>query len=329
MNRKKLFWGFLILLLFIACGRRNAVKHVSQFTLPEVVPATGITTPENSVGLPVTKTATNLTIIPAGKPVVVLNLTNTHKASKPKLIEVHLSPLNNSQPVVINIRDTHATLAGFPQIVLARNAGFKDNDPENFSSFKSLQGLSQPLIRCMMQDREGNIWFGTYSGGVSKYDGKYFTNYTIAQGLSNDGVWSLIQDQEGNIWMGTLGGGIIKFDGISFTNYKTSDGLCDNNVYALCEDEKGNIWIGTNKGISCFNGKSFTNYFTGPGLPDQMIHCIKKDRQGNLWFGTNEGALVFSNESFKALAGGICKTGPSMPFSWINRMQSGWGQTIN
>ena len=77
-------------------------------------------------------------------------------------------------PVVIKAIH-HPVVTGTPEVVLAKAASFKDDDPENFSSFKSLQGLRQPLIRSIIQDKHGNLWFGTYSGGVSKYDGKFFT----------------------------------------------------------------------------------------------------------------------------------------------------------
>ena len=37
-----------------------------------------------------------------------------------------------------------------------------------------------------LEDKYGNIWLGTYGGGLSKYDGKTFTHYTEKEGLSNN-----------------------------------------------------------------------------------------------------------------------------------------------
>jgi ligand-binding sensor domain-containing protein/two-component sensor histidine kinase len=300
MNRQQLFLRILILLFITSCGRRNAVPHVSLFALPEVVPAIGHQVPDSNAEPPTIITAGKPVITRAGKPVVALNPATVRIAIKPLSKRFGFSTDNNnrSSPVVRLAVDRPAR-AGIPETILAKDAGFKDNDPANFSTFKSLQGLTQPLIRCIMQDTDGNLWFGTYSGGVSKYDGKNFANYTIAQGLSNDGVWSMIQDDHGNIWMGTLGGGIIKYDGKYFTTYKTSQGLCDNNVYYLCQDHKRNIWIGTKNGLSCFNGKTFTNYFTEQGLPDPIVHCVVEDKEGDIWLGTDKGAAVLSGNSFK------------------------------
>ena len=85
-------------------------------------------------------------------------------------------------PGIVSANGVSVT-AGMPEVVLVKDASIKDLDPESFSSFKILQGLKHNIIRSMMQDRAGNLWFGKFGGGVSKYDGKYFTYYINVQGL--------------------------------------------------------------------------------------------------------------------------------------------------
>jgi ligand-binding sensor domain-containing protein/signal transduction histidine kinase len=301
MNGNQLFLTFLILLLATSCSRRNAGSHVWQFVLPEVAPAIGRQVPDSNRQPAIIVKAGKPAIIAAGKPVTVYNSTNVHSAANPEQKQVYFTAPKRREhlkPPVVKLAIDHPIVVGVPQVILAKDASFKDNDPANFSSFKSLQGLLQPLIECIMQDRDGNLWFGTFSGGISKFDGKYFTNYTVAQGLSNDGVWTLIQDHLGNIWMGTLGGGVIKYDGRHLSNYKTAEGLCDEDIYCLYEDHKNNIWIASKNGVSCFDGKRFTNYFTEQGLPNNVVHCVAEDRDGKIWFGTDKGIAVLSNDSF-------------------------------
>ena len=60
-----------------------------------------------------------------------------------------------------------------------------------------LDGLGNNHVRPIYQDREGFLWFGTYNGGVSRYDGEAFVNFTTDDGLGADSVWSIYQDREG------------------------------------------------------------------------------------------------------------------------------------
>ncbi|OQX74208.1 MAG: hypothetical protein B6D64_13110 [Bacteroidetes bacterium 4484_276] len=45
------------------------------------------------------------------------------------------------------------------------------------------KGLSQNTIYCLLQDRQGYMWFGTWDG-LNKYDGYQFTIYDKHTGLA-------------------------------------------------------------------------------------------------------------------------------------------------
>ena len=305
MCGKYLYLVFSVFYLYASCIKKHKATNLPSQNIVEIVPSIGKIIPDSNLAPPSIVKAKNIKKVTAGKPVIIPYSTNTEPAIAVKSTTANLmvnSSEHNFEKPVIKEAINHPVMAGVPEIVVTKEPGFNDNNPANFSSFKSLQGLRQPLIRCMMQDADGNLWLGTYSGGISKYDGKYFTNYTITQGLSNDGVWSMIQDESGNIWMGTLGGGLVKFDGYSFTSYKTTEGLCDNNVYSICEDDKKKLWIGTKKGLSCYNGKTFTNYYSSQGLPDEVIHSVIQDQKGKIWIGTNHGAAFIFNDTIKTFA---------------------------
>lgn len=51
-------------------------------------------------------------------------------------------------------------------------------------------------------DSQGNKWFGTWGGGVSKFDGSTWTTYKT-NGVSSCDVRSIAIDQQGNKWFGT------------------------------------------------------------------------------------------------------------------------------
>jgi ligand-binding sensor domain-containing protein len=48
-------------------------------------------------------------------------------------------------------------------------------DGETFTHFTEKEGLSNNSVWSILEDSKGNLWFGTWGGGVSRYDGETFT----------------------------------------------------------------------------------------------------------------------------------------------------------
>ena len=160
-----------------------------------------------------------------------------------------------------------------------------------FTNIGINEGLPVNNIICSVADKLGNLWFGTGSGGVSRYDGKTFKNYTIAQGLAGNVVFNIIEDKKANLWFATTSG-VSKYDGKKFINYTTSEGLADNFVTCIMEDQIGNIWFGTHQGgVSKYDGKRFVNYTSADGLADNYVRCMLQDTKGKIWFGTDGGGV--------------------------------------
>lgn len=170
-------------------------------------------------------------------------------------------------------------------------------------NFNTEQGLALSTVSCGFMDNIGNLWFGTYGGGVSRYDGKLllegkvgFTNFTTSNGLVGNLVKSIGQDRAGNMWFGTNGNGVSVYDGHAFTNYTIEDGLLSNFVVSIITDRFGNVWLASDNGISKFEpggeknpGKLFVNYTTADGLLHNRVSSIVSDRSGNIWIATKEG----------------------------------------
>ena len=66
------------------------------------------------------------------------------------------------------------------------------------------QGMSSYIAPCMIQDRTGYLWFGTYNG-VDRYDGHGFISYKHEPGnpnsINSGSVQALCEDKDGNIWV--------------------------------------------------------------------------------------------------------------------------------
>src|SRR4030095_12170356 len=70
-------------------------------------------------------------------------------------------------------------------------------------------------VQCCLQDKAGNLWFGTTENGLYKYDGKSFRQFLVADGLNSNNIFSLLEDKEVKIWIGPQAG-LCLYDGKTF-----------------------------------------------------------------------------------------------------------------
>jgi ligand-binding sensor domain-containing protein len=222
----------------------------------------------------------------------------------------------------------------FPHFYFCNGQSNKSVKEVNAALFKTPIGVSKLVknhfsnqakeqadnIHCMLEDRAGNLWFGTTGDGVYKYDGQQFVNYTSKQGLNSNTIWSLLEDQKGNILIGT-DVGLCMFNGkvispitlegsLGFTTNEY--GSSKNAIWSMLQDSKGKIWLGTGDGIFCSDGKSFTrflkqNQILNPQtLSLKMVDGIYEDQKGVLWFASGmppglEGVCRFDGKSLTSV----------------------------
>ena len=201
-----------------------------------------------------------------------------------------------------------------------------------FTTYNSDDGLAMDAIsfghKSSICDNEGNIWFATQGGGVSKYDGNSFVSYTTEQGLASNNVLSIAEDNSGNLWFGTYGGGVSllsaavgveklqgKKDKIKFLCINNVNGLPDNGICALRFDDQERLIIGSNFGIfilpktelvritaaNSFNDIGqlqgvIYNQFTGYPIRDvntgQNNGAMHVDSKGILWVGHGSNGVT-------------------------------------
>lgn len=161
------------------------------------------------------------------------------------------------------------------------------------------KGLSQNTVQCIIQDRHGFLWFGTWDG-LNKYDGYSFSVWNEETGLSSQNIQALLEDRDGLIWIGTEDGlnvydrsmdRILQYK----HDHRNPNSLVHNRIRCLAMDRNGNIWIGTNRGISLYNKKqkrfeNFRHDVSEAGSPgNSWINDIVCDDLGNVWIATFQG----------------------------------------
>ena len=175
-----------------------------------------------------------------------------------------------------------------------------------FESYSSEQGLSQSNVRCILQYRNGFMWFGTQDG-LNRYDGYEFVKFKYSQSdsksLTSNLISCLIEDFDGNILIGTLSGVNIYnpsqniFSRLSWNNLKTNSNE-NGAISSILQARDSTIWIGDYySGLTRYNRKNdqVTRLINKPkdlfSLSSNYITCLSEDEYGNIWIGTFNGGL--------------------------------------
>ena len=164
-------------------------------------------------------------------------------------------------------------------------------------TYTKADGLAQDSVFSVYQARDGTVWAGTLSGGVSKLSGSRFTTYTTASGLLSNTVASILEGSGGTMWFATPGGLNALSKG-RWRAYTGKDGLPSDNVYCLLEDSTGVLWIGTAAGLSFLGPKGIQVPGGAPAEPmlREAILGIEEDRYGSLWLATSNHVLRVNRE---------------------------------
>lgn len=153
-------------------------------------------------------------------------------------------------------------------------------------------------VQCGLQDKAGNLWFGTTQNGLYKYDGKSFNQFTVTDGLNSNNISSILEDKDGKIWIGTEEG-VCLYDGKTFAKILIplrKDRPANKNhpnsrrVFSIMQAKSGKIWFATIDGVYIYDGKSFTPFTIDESAMGYMstnnnAEHILEDNAGNIWFG--------------------------------------------
>ncbi|MCE3279835.1 MAG: serine/threonine protein kinase [Bacteroidetes bacterium] len=163
-----------------------------------------------------------------------------------------------------------------------------------FRSYSVDNGISQPYIYSINQDKNGYLWIGT-GEGLCKFDGISFRSYYTTDGIAENFVTSSHRDANRNLWLGFNQGSITFYDGKNFKSINTS-GFAKSPVTAITSDEKGNIWCATqNDGVFRIS-KVFEVSVFKLEFDQETIYSISFIKSNQLVIGTANGLKLYQTE---------------------------------
>lgn len=171
-------------------------------------------------------------------------------------------------------------------------------------------------ILSIMECNQGNLWLGTWSGGILCYNRHTMTKKRYLDSSGKDSYYithvrSIFQYTDNSLFIGS-DDGLYLFDNTTqkakrVDNPKLAHTLSDQNVYSIVRDREGGIWIGT-----YFGG---VNYLNTTLLPIETFHSEMRDgmlfgkavsqfcedEQGNLWIATEDGGINHLDRTTKRI----------------------------
>ncbi len=153
-------------------------------------------------------------------------------------------------------------------------------------------------IYAVTRDDQGNIWIGSYTGGVSV---AILLKHPISilahekgntHSLISNNVNDIEENPDGNQWFATD-------DGISIRNTLSGTWkhvLKEIVTISLCTSGNGNVWVGTyGDGVYLLdnNGRVLRHLTKQQGqLTTNYIFSVRQDMEGDLWIGGLDGCLI-------------------------------------
>lgn len=135
-------------------------------------------------------------------------------------------------------------------------------------------GLSNNEVRCIYQDDQGFVWFGTYDG-LNRYDGYNFKIFR--------------------------------------NNPNNSKSIINNWINCITQDTRHDLWVGTRQGINIFNrvSEKFTPvyaFFPGNSQPKKLstyIKDIKTDATGLVYVASQDNGLIVFDRKHQETGYGV------------------------
>ena len=172
--------------------------------------------------------------------------------------------------------------------------------------------IGNARVRCITADKQGNLWFATYTNNLGivcqKKDGTIKT-YTKADGLLSNQIRCVEVASDGSLLAGTNGGLAVIKNGIVTATYGTEQGINNPEFLTVSEGDNGDIYCGSDgDGIYVIGKQGISKIGRDQGLSSDVVMKIKKDSERGVYW-------IITSNSIECLRNGTLKTITSIPYN--------------
>jgi class 3 adenylate cyclase len=176
--------------------------------------------------------------------------------------------------------------------------GISKYNGHSFINYYGENGPGDEDIKSILEDKEGNLWLGSYGKGLYRFDGDSFHQFTIQDGLPDDVITQVALSEEGDIVVGTNNGiAILK----GFDKKKKINDFQNNseNIDIQVHNTLSNNELTQYEPV-------FEIYNTSTGYQIKDVnrgqHGISVDKKGMLWIATGSEKSGLVRMDYKELS---------------------------
>jgi signal transduction histidine kinase len=159
------------------------------------------------------------------------------------------------------------------------------------------EGLSSDQFYSALEDREGNLWFGT-ALGLDRFRENKVIAYSNGEGLTPDQRLAVASTPDGSVWLVSYASDTVqrfrqgRITTLKLPAYSTSD---TTRILSLYADRNGSIWFGGSFRLA-EGAERNVSFMKVPDIENgAMVHAIARDARGDLWitvWGGDKGGGV-------------------------------------
>ena len=140
----------------------------------------------------------------------------------------------------------------------------------------------------MARDRDANIWVGTDSRGLLRFNSHGVASLNRAGGVSRPAITALFEDREGSLWIGSASG-LERLRDSAFVTYSLPEGLpSDGSNPVYRRFGKSHVVPSVDGGLWWVKDGQHGQVHKA-GLDQDVVYSIAGGK-GELWLGENAAA---------------------------------------
>ena len=178
---------------------------------------------------------------------------------------------------------------------------------EHIGHWYRTEDLSSPSIRSIFRDSYGNVWLGTWSGGLNFISHRpsmfslipFDPNPANTRSLTDKTVLGLCTDSHHRLWAAMDCGGVVMMENgerkAVFTPQQL--GTADNTFNTAYRSSDGRLWFGSYGGWVTVTDENHIAFKairlqSSTNNPHTDVRCFYEDINGNMLVGTGSGIYV-------------------------------------